>query len=252
MLGGVADLELVLRFAPSLWLFLPPRRRQDPVGVRYDGTSSLGHVIESLGVPLPEVGRILVGNRAVPASYRPSAGDVAAVEPVARPQPLPSARFLLDVHLGGLARWLRILGLDTTYPGDVPDPVLVEQANNERRVLLTQDRRLPHRRALWLGAYVRGARPLDQLDDVVDRFAPPLTPWTRCTMCNGSLTPVPKHEVAADLPAGTRRTYDEFARCDSCGRVYWRGAHGKRITAVVESAVRTAAMRRHQTVRDEP
>jgi uncharacterized protein with PIN domain len=195
-------------------------------------------------VPLPEVGRLAVEDRPVPAGYRPVPGEVVTVDPITRPQRIPTARFLLDVHLGALARWLRILGLDTGYPGDVPDPALVEQANAEHRVLLTKDRGLLHRRALWLGAYVRGDRPLDQLTDVLDRFAPPLAPWTRCAACDGVLAPVAKAEIAARLPAGTRRTYQDFARCASCGRIYWRGAHGRRIGAVVADAQRTVGARR--------
>lgn len=234
--------ELSFRFAPSLWLFLPPRRRRELVTAAYDGTSSLGHVVESLGVPLPEVGRMAVGDRTVPPGYRPAAGDVVDVAAVARPQDVP-ARFLLDVHLGALARWLRILGIDVCYPGDVADPVLVERANAEHRVLLTQDRGLLRRRALRSGAYVRGARPADQLADVLDRFAPELRPWTRCTACNGELRAVAKADVADDLPPGTRRSYQRFARCESCGRIYWHGAHSRRIAAVVESARRTVAAR---------
>jgi uncharacterized protein with PIN domain len=64
---------------------------------------------------------------------------------------------VLDVHLGTLARRLRLVGVDAAYVNDAGDDALVEQANAERRVLLTQDRGLLCRRKLWLGAYVRGA-----------------------------------------------------------------------------------------------
>jgi uncharacterized protein with PIN domain len=155
---------------------------------------------------------------------------------VTRPQPVPTARFLLDVHLGALARRLRLAGVDAAYPGDLDDDALIEQANAERRILLTQDRGLLRRRALWLGAYVRGARPDIQLADVLGRFAPPLAPWTRCTACNGLLRPAPKAEVAPLLQPGTWRTYQEFSRCQTCGRVYWRGAHSKRLQALISAA----------------
>ena len=105
---------------------------------------------------------------------------MVTVEAVRRPQQLASARFVLDVHLGTLARRLRLVGVDAAYGNDAGDDALIEQANAGRRVLLTQDRGLLRRRALWLGAYVRGARPDDQFRDVLDRFRPPLAPWTRC------------------------------------------------------------------------
>ena len=143
-----------------------------------------------------------------------------------------------DGHLGTLARRLRLAGVDTAYANDAGDDALIEQANADRRVLLTQDRGLLRRHRLWLGAYVRGTRPDDQFADVLSRFAPPLAPWTRCTACNGLLVPAAKADVAPQLEPGTRRTYDSFSRCGSCGRVYWRGAHGRRLQAKVDAATR--------------
>ncbi len=238
--------ELRLRIAPELWLFLPARNRTGQFGAAYDGASSLGHVVESLGVPLTEVGDLLAGEEEVPVppAYRPRRGDVVRVLARSRPQRVPEPgppRFVLDVHLGALARRLRLVGVDTAYGNDRDDDALVAQANAERRVLLTQDRGLLFRRSLWLGAYVRSDRPDEQLADVLRRFAPPLAPWTRCTACNGELAAVDKTEVAHLLRPGTRRTYQTFARCRSCGRVYWQGAHHDRLAAVVAEARRVSA-----------
>ncbi len=205
--------------------------------VAHDGTSSLGHVVESLGVPLPEVGRLAVNGQAVTPAHRPAHGDAAQVGGVRRPQPLASARFVLDVHLGTLARRLRLVGVDAAYANNRDDDTLIEQANAEQRVLLTQDRGLLRRRKLWMGAYVRGARTDEQFRDVLDRFAPPLAPWTRCTACNGPLSAVRKADVERSLQPGTRRTYQAFSRCLACGRVYWRGAHSRRLEAIVDWAV---------------
>ncbi|MCW2904501.1 MAG: hypothetical protein JWO67_6766 [Streptosporangiaceae bacterium] len=230
-----------IHLAAELWLFVAPRHRREHVESRHDGTSSLGHVIESLGVPLPEIGRLLVRGHAVAPSYRPADGDTVRVDAPRRPQRLPLSppRFLLDVHLGTLARRLRLIGIDTAYSNDRDDDELILQANAERRVLLTQDRGLLCRRKLWRGAYVRGAYPDDQLRDVLERFAPPLAPWTRCTSCNGFLTPAGKSDVEHLLRPGTLRAYDSYGTCASCGRVYWRGAHSARLEDIVETATRT-------------
>ncbi|GAA3764808.1 Mut7-C RNAse domain-containing protein [Salinactinospora qingdaonensis] len=232
-----------MRFAAELWFLLPPRHRHPEAHLRYDGTSSLGHVIESNGVPLPEVGRLEVNATPVAASHRPAAGDLVTVLGVPRPQKVPFSplKFLLDVHLGALARRLRLVGVDAAYHNDRDDPALVEQANAEERVLLTQDRRLLHRRNLRAGGYVRGSDPDRQLHDVLERFAPPLAPWSRCTACNGTLAPVHKDEVKDLLEPGTRATYDTFAQCQACGRLYWPGAHHRRLTAIVAAAEETVA-----------
>jgi uncharacterized protein len=226
-----------LRISPELRMFLPASRRHEWQEVNPDHTSTLGHHVESVGVPLTEVGPMLVDGRGVPPSYLLVPGDVVDVHPIPRPQQLPEEpRFLLDVHLGTLARRLRLLGIDAAYHNDMDDPALVVQANEERRVLLTQDRGLLRRRALWLGAYVRGSDPADQLRDLLERFAPPLRPWTRCTACNGVLAPVAKDEVEPLLEAGTRRNYDAYGRCASCGQVYWHGAHSGHLEEIVQSA----------------
>jgi uncharacterized protein len=224
-------MEVVVRPAPSLWLFLPPRRRRPEIAVPWDGSASVGHVVQALGIPLTEV--------EPPVVDRLRDGAVIRLDPPYRPQPLPGGgRFLLDVHLGSLARRLRLLGVDTAYSNEAADADLVEHARRERRVLLTQDRGLLMRRALWAGAFVRGHGADVQLADVLDRFAPPLAPWTRCSACNGELVEVEKAEVADRLEPGTRRCYERFSRCRSCGRVYWRGAHGRRLDAVVADALR--------------
>jgi uncharacterized protein with PIN domain len=227
-----------VRVAAELRLFLKPAQRAGAVGVACDGVSSLGHVIQSLGIPLTEVGRLKVNGRPATPRYRPSGGDMVDVAAVGRPQPVPVHRFLLDVHLGALARRLRLAGIDTAYANDASDDALIEQANAGRRILLTQDRGLLRRRTLWLGGYVYGAHPDDQLTDVLRRFTPPLAPWTRCTACNGLLAPIPKAEAEPLLQPGTRRTYVAFSRCRGCGRVYWRGAHANRLEALIASAQR--------------
>jgi uncharacterized protein with PIN domain len=239
----MAGLEAELRFADELRIFLAPRHRDGRAVVTCDGTSTLGHVIESLGVPLPEVGDLRIDGEPVTAASRPAGGQVAEVAAVRRPQPLPDARFVLDVHLGTLARRLRLTGIDAAYANDRDDDALIAQANAEGRALLTQDRGLLRRRKLWMGAYVRGADPDDQLDDVLDRFAPRLAPWTRCTACNGMLAPARKADVERMLLPGTRRTYREFARCTACGRVYWRGAHSARLALIVDRAAHIVASR---------
>lgn len=241
MAAGMAGRDARLRFAGDLRFFLAPRHRCGLVHVAADGTSTLGHAVESLGVPLTEVGRLSVDGAVVTPAHRLRGGESADVAAVPRPQRPPRARFVLDVHLGTLARRLRLLGVDTAYANDRDDDALIEQANAEGRVLLTKDRGLLRRRKLRSGGYVRGDRADAQLHDVLDRFAPPLAPWTRCPACNGPLRAASLGEVADLLLPGTRRTYHEFARCPDCGRAYWRGAHSSRLDAIVNSATAIVA-----------
>ncbi len=238
--------EIHVEFAAELHVFVPRARRDGAVRAATDGLSSLGHVIESLGVPLTEVGALAVDGREVPVSHVPAAGESVTVRPVARPQQVPGAplRFLLDVHLGTLARRLRLLGVDTAYEStDIGDPALAARSAAEQRVMLSRDRGLLRRRELWAGAFVYSTRPEEQLRDVLERFDPELFPWTRCTACNGVLREASKDEVAKQLEQGTHRTYDVFARCAECGRAYWKGAHHEQLEAIVERALALRAER---------
>ena len=197
----------------------------DRLSVATDGTSSVVHLLESLGIPRTEFGPIAIDGRPAAPTEVPVPGQVLSVDPVARPQPGAQRGFLLDVGLGSLARALRLLGLDAQYRNDATDQELVALSRATGRILLTQDRGLLRRRDLPQGALVRGSGTTDQLADVLQRFVPQLRPWTRCPVCNGLLATVPKAAVAPRLEPGTRRSYQSFAECGSCGRVYWRGAH---------------------------
>ncbi|MER7402104.1 Mut7-C RNAse domain-containing protein [Streptomyces sp. NPDC000070] len=232
--------EIRVEFAPELHVFVPQARRAGALRATTDGVSSLGHVVESLGVPLTEVGALVVDGRAVPFSHVPAAGESVTVRTVARPQRVPGAplRFLLDVHLGTLARRLRLLGVDTAYEStDIGDPALAARSAAEQRVMLSRDRGLLRRRELWAGAFVYSTRPEEQLRDVLDRFQPDLRPWTRCTACNGLLREATKDQVADQLKHGTHATYDVFAQCAACGRAYWKGAHHEQLEAIVDRAL---------------
>ncbi|MER5370482.1 Mut7-C RNAse domain-containing protein [Streptomyces sp. NPDC002722] len=236
--------EIHLEVAPELRLFVAHERRRGRTAVTTDGSSTLGHVVESLGIPLTEAGEILVDGRPVPVSHIPGDGELVEVRAVARPQQVPGAplRFLLDVHLGTLARRLRLLGVDAAYESeDIGDPALAARSAQERRVLLSRDRGLLHRREIWAGAYVYSDRPENQLRDVLERFAPQLAPWTRCTACNGPLKAADKDTVSDQLEHGTRSSYDVFAQCTECDRVYWRGAHHSHLEAIVTKAIREFA-----------
>ena len=229
--------DVVVRLPEALRFLLSPRdRTAGERRLRFDPHATVGHLVQAAGVPLTEVAGVRLDGADAGLRDRTTPGTVVQVIEVARPEPAPEGGFLLDVGLGSLARRLRLLGLDAAWSRDADDADLVARATAENRLLLTQDRRLLMRTALPRGALVRGAGAEAQLADVLDRFRPELAPLTRCTACGGPLTTVPKAEVAHLLEPGTRRSYEEFSRCATCGRVYWRGAHARRIEAMVARA----------------
>ena len=230
--------EASFRFYAELNDFLPQPYRQTSFVTPFTGRVSIKHLVESLGVPHIEVDLILVNGESVEFTYIVEDGDRVSVYPVfesiditpvgrLRPVPLRETRFVLDTHLGQLAAYLRLIGLDTLYRNDYSDPELAQISSEERRILLTKDRGLLKRNTVTHGYCVRQTDPEKQLIEVVHRFdLHDLTaPFSRCLRCNGLLHPVDKETINHRLEANTRQYYDEFFICDTCDQVYWKGSH---------------------------
>lgn len=228
------------RFYADLNYFLPAHNRQHsfPYPV-YDGNQSVKHLIEAQGIPHTEVDLILANGVSVDFNHIVQPGEHIAVFPVfstfdlahevrVRP-PLPDPiKFLLDNHLGRLARYLRLLGFDTLYfNNQLDDEELADFSHNKHRVLLSRDRGLLKRRQVVYGYCLRTLEPYEQLKSVVIRFklADKIDPWKRCLRCNGTLQPVNKGEVVDRLEPRTKRYFHDFRRCLSCQQIYWRGSH---------------------------
>ena len=164
--------------------------------------------------------------------------DVAPVTRV-RPEPLRVIRFVLDVHLGRLARYLRLAGFDTLYDREAGDERLADVSRAEHRVLLTRDHGLLKRRAVTHGYCVRSTVPSRQLAEVVSRFdlRRLVRPFSRCTVCNGVLVSAPQSDVAVEVPERSRERFTEFLRCPTCRRVYWRGSHFPRLEQILAAAL---------------
>jgi uncharacterized protein with PIN domain len=238
-----------LRFYAELKDFLAPPLRSGRVIHAFRVPGSVKDVIESYGVPHTEVDVILANGESVDFSYRVVDGDRISVYPMfeafdvsalvrVRPQPLREVRFVLDGHLGKLARHLRLLGFDARYANDPTDVELVDISTRERRILLTRDVGLLKRGAVTHGCFVRSTDPRGQVLEVLRRFqlADRIDPYTRCLACNGSLEPIAKAVVEDRLPPKTRDLYDEYRSCTACRRIYWRGAHHRRLDSIVAMA----------------
>ena len=241
--------QVDIRFYAELRDLLAPGHRSGRISHGVVATQSIKDVVESYGIPHTEVDVILVGGESVDFAYRPVAGDRISVYPVfesfditplvrLRPEPLRDTCFVLDGHLGKLARRLRLLGFDCVYAIDPADDDLVSISLAERRILLTRDRFLLRRRSVRHGYLLRSDQPDEQVREVVRRFqlSGSIEPFTRCPACNGVLTPVEKATIEHHLPPGTRRTFDDFRTCPDCGRDYWRGAHHARLARMVDEA----------------
>ncbi len=235
------------RFYAQLNYFLPPSKRKITFVHYFKKSRSIKDAIEALGVPHTEVDLIIANKESVDFCYLLQDGDLIGVYPrwrsiditpivKVRPIEMFFPRFILDVHLGKLAKNLRLLGFDTLYRNDYNDEELAEISRREQRILLTRDVGLLMRSAVNYGYYVRNTNPWKQLLEVVRHFdlLEKVNPFQRCLCCNGSISLVDKKLISDRLPEKAKQYYDEFYLCRQCERIYWKGSHHQKMQKFIE------------------
>lgn len=238
------------RFYAELNDFLPPGRRQATFGHRVAAQTAVKDAVESLGVPHTEIDLILVNGESVDFSYRIHEHDRISVYPVfeaidigqltkVRPDPLRRVQFILDVHLGRLAAFLRLAGFDALYRRDFSDEELALRAAGEHRILLTRDQGLLKRRSVSHGFWIRNTDPRRQLVEVLKRLdlTRLVQPFTRCLRCNEPLRDVSLDAVRDRVPPRVRMQQPAFRVCRRCARVYWKGSHYDAMTRFFDAAL---------------
>lgn len=239
---------VVVRLYAELSDLLPPERRGRDFVVESQPGRTVKDLIEGLGVPHTEVDLVLVDGVSVCFEHALAGGERVSAFPVfealdvssvtrVRVKPLRETRFIADVHLGRLAALLRLAGFDTFYANDAEDGDIALTASRHRRIVLTRDRGLLKRSIVSHGYLVRSTDPKAQLREVLERFdlLDSMRPFSRCSVCNGIIEEVGREEVLPRLPARTAHTQEEFARCRTCGRVYWQGTHYSALARLFDS-----------------
>ncbi len=235
------------RFYEELNDFLPFQQRKAEFEYRFSGNQSIKDVIEAIGVPHIEIDLIIVNGESVSFTHQLQGGERVAVYPVfesidispliqLRPAPLRVIKFVLDAHLGKLAKYLRLLGFDTLFSPQYQDAEIVDISLQEKRIALTRDKGLLKSSNLTHGYWVRATNPTEQTKEIIARFdlASQTKPFTRCLECNGELVAIDKKEIQAQLPAKTSEYYRDFYRCAGCGKIYWEGPHYQKMKQFVE------------------
>jgi hypothetical protein len=234
------------RFYEELNDFLPPEKRKLQFEHTFIDRTSVKDMIESLGAPHSEIDLILVNGKSVNFSHIVNDKDEISVYPVfesldisevqhLRPGPLREPKFIPDVHLGKLARYLRMAGFDVLYKNNFTDNDLVKRSLGEKRIILTQDRDILKRNEVTHGYWVRNKTAEDQLKEVIERFQLKnlINEFTRCLECNTLLNKVDKENVISRLPPKVKEWHNEFYECHGCKKIYWKGSHFERMTKII-------------------
>ena len=233
------------RFYEELNDFLPTARKKRAFEHSFNGNPSIKDPIEALGVPHTEVDLILVNGQSVGFDYTLQKGDRVSVYPVfesidispivkLRDTPLRNSIFVVDTHLGKLLKLLRLFGFDSTSCND--DVKIVQISIQEKRIILTRDRQLLHRRDVTHGYCVRSTKPDLQIKEVLKRFDlySQIRAFYRCSMCNDVIHPIAKSDILHRLQPKTRQHFNEFYFCPGCERIYWKGTHYKKLKNKIE------------------
>ncbi|QQS36233.1 MAG: Mut7-C ubiquitin/RNAse domain-containing protein [Ignavibacteriales bacterium] len=226
------------RFYEELNDFLPLCKKKERFTHHYFDRASVKDMIESLGVPHIEIDMILVNGKSVNFSYIIKDEDDISVYPVfesfdisdvqhLRPQPLRDPKYVIDVHLGKLAAYLRMLGFDSIYKIDFSRDDIVALSLNEKRTILTRDRNILKRNDVTHGYWVRNNDPEHQLYEVVKRFQLKnfIKEYSRCMLCNSLLIKAEKAEIIDDIPPKVAEIHNDFYQCTGCKKIYWKGSH---------------------------
>jgi uncharacterized protein len=231
-------------FYGDLGFFVRGKDRSQPLRRILTHKTSVKDVIESFGVPHPEVDLIVLNGQPVGFSFHLEADTALDVYPISA-ELFPAFRlhardvraFVADGHLGKLTRDLRLLGIDVSYNRDATDSELLATMVQENRALLTRDRPLLMHRSVKTGYFPRSQNPMEQTVEVIRRFGlgRALAPFFRCLRCNGLLASVSKQTVIDQLKPLTRLYYDDFQRCPQCRQCYWRGSHVVKLEKRVEA-----------------
>ena len=234
-----------LRFHGDLSVFLRSKTGDAVIERRLAEKTSIKDVIESCGVPHPEVDLILVDERTVGFDQTLAKDARVEVFPVEnrdtvqtekRLQAIGVSSFVADGHLGGLARNLRLLGFDVAYRQNADDRQLLEVMARENRALLTRDRRLLMHAIVQNGYCPRSQNADEQTIEVIRRFnlLELIAPFTRCLRCNAPLEEAAKADIIHKLEPLTKIYYDQFRRCPGCKQIYWSGSHFPKLEKRIE------------------
>ncbi|WP_340112765.1 Mut7-C RNAse domain-containing protein [Maribellus mangrovi] len=239
--------QVKFRFYEELNDHLPDKQKKKSFAYTFKGKPSVKNAIQAIGVPHGEVDLILVNGNSVDFDYQLKGGEEISVYPVfesldiaelirLRAEPLRQTKFVVDVNLGKLALKLRLLGFDTVFRNDLEDDEIVEISRKESRIILTRDRGILQQNAVTHGYFLRNTNPKKQLVELVKQLQlqNSFQPFTRCSVCNGSLEPVEKCKLHKELKAGILEFHDAFWQCKGCKKIYWEGSHFKRINQWIE------------------
>ena len=145
-------------------------------------------------------------------------------------------RFVADVMLGRLAKWLRLAGFDVLYSNRFSDDELIEISNRERRVLLSRDTRLLIRKPVRAFIFIDSEDIQIQIRIVFEamHISSLGSPLSRCLSCNEMLVEASRDSVRELVPEFVYSTQLRFKLCPACRKIFWAGTHRSAVVRTLQ------------------
>ncbi|MDY6880151.1 MAG: Mut7-C RNAse domain-containing protein [Desulfatiglans sp.] len=230
--------KAILRFYEELNDLLPEHKQKTDLEADFKGRRSVKDMIEALGVPHTEVDLILANGESVDFSYIVQDADRISVYPVfeslnienvtrLRPKPLRKTRFVADINLRDIAKYMRALGFDVFFDPSLSPLEIIALSREKNRIILTRSKNLLKHKEVSHGILMRHGPTVKQIAfiirhlDIKDR----INPFSRCLLCNSPLENISKTEIEDRIPPRTKEFCDEYAHCRKCDKIYWKGTH---------------------------
>jgi len=239
--------KTTFRFYEELNDFLPKQRRKADFEASFEGKRSIKDMIEALGVPHTEIDLILVNGKSVDFGYSVQDGDRVSVYPVfeslnienvqhLRQIPLRRTRFVADINLGDIVKYMRALGFDVHFDPLLSNKEIIRISKKHDRIILTKSKQLLKFKEVTHGIFIRPGTYEQQISRIIDYLdiRHRITPFSRCLRCNGLLKSIPKESIVERIPPRTKEFCNEYVHCESCDKIYWKGTHYMKMQKVLD------------------
>jgi len=231
-------IRITIRFYEELNDFLKTDIQKQDLFAGVEKGLSVGTVIESYEVPCSAVDLILINGQSENFDYILQNNDHVSVYPVferfniesiscLENSPLRNLKFICDVHLGRLAKYLRMLGFDTLYKNDYNETEMIQLSNAQNRILLTRDKKILSNKKITRRYLIKQTEIVEQIRELLEFFdlKKNIMPMSRCLECNGVAQPASREAVKHRVDPYIFEINKEFSECTDCGKLYWKGSH---------------------------
>lgn len=217
----------------------------------FDDNPSIKDTIESIGIPHVEIGAIVVNGELKNFNYKLENNDhvliysfyenINSFENVLRPS-IKKYDFMTDENVGGMAKYLRMLGFNTIMIPEISDKEVAKITEKENRILLSRDIGLLKRKNVTYGLFLRSTNTEEQLFEVIKKFDlnKYFKPFSICIECNGNINTIDPSKIIKEdrIKEGVLKDYQEFFRCDSCKKIFWKGSHYQKMETMIQKYLR--------------